>query len=87
MTPYIIVVLVNIATSFFKKVVFPKFGATGVQVILFVLSMLAAFVVYYNGINPSFAHVAGIAVKIFMSAIVLYEVLLKKFDVFAPKAE
>ena len=82
MTPFISVFLVNIATSFFKKWIYPKFGSTGVQLVLAMLSVVAALVFYFKGINASFAHILQVSTGIFLSAMALYEVLLKKFNIF-----
>lgn len=85
MSPLVIVLLVNIATTFFKKYIFPKFGSTGVQMILLVCSIIASLVVYYNGVNADFSALMEKAMGIFMSAMVFYEILLKKFSVFYGK--
>lgn len=82
MSLFAITFVVNLATTFFKKVVFPRFGRTGVQVILFICALIGA--VYYQYLQhvPSIKEIVAGAIAIFSMAIALYEVILSRFSFF-----
>lgn len=88
LTASAIVFAVNILTSFLKKVVFPKFGNFGVQVIVFVLALIGALYMLYNGHFPALATWVGEALKVFAAAVAFYEVILKNIPLFSkPEAQ
>jgi hypothetical protein len=81
----IVVLVVNIATTLLKKYVQPKFGDTGVHVVLFLCSFVGALGYYFKKTYPPFGAFMVTVGGIFVLAISLYEVLLKYFPVFKQK--
>ena len=77
LTPIALTFLVNAATQFFKKFIIPRFGETGVHVILFTFSVIAALYFTYGDQYPGIKDILLVGVQIFCLAIALYEVLLK----------
>jgi hypothetical protein len=70
---------VNVLSSVLKKYVMPRFGKTGVQVVVFALAMIAA--VYMN-YGASVEYYVAQAIGIFALAVSLYEVLLSRITFF-----
>lgn len=74
--------IINLVTSVTKKYVMPKVGATGVQILVFILALIGTAYLNYGSQYPSLIAFVTEAAKYFAGAIVLYEVLLSKFDFF-----
>jgi len=82
MTATAIILLVNIVTSLLKKFVLPKYGKTGVHVLLFVLAIIGAVYISYGS---SIQIYVSNSVAVFSLAVALYEVLLSRFAFFKGK--
>lgn len=78
MTPLAITFIVNITTQVIKKYIMPKFGATGVHVLLFTFSVIAALYFTYGDQFPSIKSLLFVGAQIFCLAIALYEVVLAR---------
>lgn len=77
-----IVVAVNVLTALVKKYVYPKYGRTGVQVVVFVLAVIGAVYMRYGASVEAYATAA---IAIFTTAIALYEVLWSRIAFFKGK--
>lgn len=77
--------IINIATSFLKKVAFPRVGKVGVHIILFICAMIGAAYYTYLQHIASFKIVVENALALFAMAITLYEVILGYFPIFDSK--
>ena len=82
LTTTALVFAVTLLTSFLRKVVFPRWGRVGVQVIAFVLALVGALYATYQGQFPVIVTWVKEALTIFASAVALYEVILKQIPVF-----
>lgn len=76
--PAVAVVLINLLTTLAKRYIVPKWGATGVQVIVALLALIAAWYLQYGGSLEMYVAAAG---SYFALAIALYEVLWKRIDI------
>jgi len=76
MTEITIIFLVNLFASISKKWIKPRFGKTGVQVVVFILSVLAAL--YYTFPHPSLSEFVAITVGVLTMSITFYELLWSK---------
>lgn len=76
------VLFTNIGTQFFKKYVYPKYGATGVQAVLFIVSLFVSGVMLVKESNFAVKKFFEVGSAVFMVAITTYEVLWKKFTMF-----
>lgn len=76
---------VNILTSFLKKYVYPKFGKTGVQFVLFVLCFIGATLWSLKEKYTSIGTFIATGTAIFMMSISFYEVVLQHFKIFKNK--
>lgn len=80
MSVFAITILVNAVTQLFKRFLMPRYGATGVHVLLFVSSFAVAFYVSYADHFPEIKHVMLVAVEFFCLAMSFYEVFLSRFS-------
>ena len=74
--------LINIVTSLVKKYIKPKFGDLGVQIFAFVLALIGSGYVFYGDYFPGLQQFVLTAGAIFSTAVVFYEVLLKRISTF-----
>lgn len=74
----LIFVGVVLVTQFIKKYVYPKWGDTGVHVLIFTLSLIGLGVYEYAQYNPAFMDVLVWSLGYLAGAVALYEVILKK---------
>ena len=77
LTAAAITFLINVFTSLVKDWIYPKFGAFGVQIFVFILAIVGSLYVLYEGFYPGFKKTIEAAALIFSTAITFYEVLLK----------
>lgn len=77
-----LVFAINIITSALKKWIYPNFGATGVQVFVFIAATIGAFYSIYGGNYPGLKDLVMSAVGVFSLAVAFYEVILSKIPVF-----
>lgn len=82
MTEIAIIFSVNLVTSIVKRWVYPKWGATGVQAVAFVLALLGALYYTYKNNVPGLEHVVMETLAIFSLSVTLYEVILQHIPVF-----
>lgn len=81
------ILAVNILGSLLKAYIYPKWGAKGVHIAVFLLSALSATAVQYyvlHGVLPDFTTLAGwehfmrLAVGIYTASVTVYEAILKR---------
>jgi len=77
-----VVFAVNILTSAIRKWIFPRWGRVGVQVIAFVLALVGALYVTYQGAFPVIGTWVAEALKVFAISVAFYEVVLKQIPLF-----
>lgn len=82
MEAIIAIVSTNLVTGFLRNYVYKKWGSTGVQVALFLVSLAVSAVIALKDSNMAVKKVMEVAVALFMSAMALYEVLWKKLPKF-----
>ena len=82
MTELAVVFAVNVVGSFFKKVVAPKWGKTGVQVLVFVAAVLGALYVKHAQDLPSLKALVTETLAVFSLSVAFYEVILSRFSLF-----
>lgn len=82
MTSAALIVLINLFTSFAKRYIMPTFGAAGVHVLVFVLSVFAALYVSYGKGVPAIKETIENAGVIFCLAVTFYEVALRYIPMF-----
>lgn len=68
----------SLLTQFVKNIVFPKYGATGVHILMFILACLGVVCVGLYTSMPSVAKIIEEGLALLASAIAMYEVLLSK---------
>lgn len=82
MTSAALIFLINVFTSVMKKYVMPTFGSTGVHVLVFLLSIGAAFYTTYGQDIPLLKETVTRAGVIFCLAVTFYEVALQHLPMF-----
>jgi len=82
-TPLAVAFIINIATSALKKVIFPRFGKTGVQTIVFICALVGAFYLTYVDQFPSIKVILVQAATLFSIAVAFYEVILSRLGIFS----
>lgn len=75
-----LVVAVNLFTSLTKTYIVPRWGKTGVQVIVAFFALLAALYLTYQEFIPGLKVFLATSVAIFSLAVSLYEVLWSKLS-------
>lgn len=82
-----IVLAINLLTSFIKKYVEPKWGSTGIHVLVFALAAVGA--VYFNWGEqfPGLKTFVAQAGLFFTSAVAFYEVILSHLSFFKRKVD
>lgn len=86
MTVAATVFIINVLTWIFKSWVWPRFGKTGVQAIVFFFALIgAAYINYGNMFAGAETYVASV-IALFSLAVALYEVLWSKFSFFQNSA-
>lgn len=75
-----VVIVINAATKFLRTFIFPRFGKTGVQAIVFICALIGTAYFNYGSQFPSVQIYLIQAIAFFSSAITLYEVLFSKLD-------
>lgn len=76
LTPLAITFIVNLATQAIKKFIIPRFGVTGVHIMIFAFSTIAALYFTYGDQFPQIKTLLFVGAQIFCLAITLYEVVL-----------
>ena len=71
-------VAINILTQAVKKWVWPRWGKTGVQVVVAMLALIGAAYVTYSKLFPSLEIFVTSAIALFALAITLFEVIWSK---------
>lgn len=66
-----------VITMISKRWIKPKFGSAGVQVFAFLIALMVIAVQEYAVRNPSFKELLIMAGQYLMSAVALYEVVIK----------
>ena len=74
-----VVLVINVLTALLKKFVMPRFGRTGVQVVVFGLALVAAIYMNYGADYQVYVAEAAL---VFSVAVALYEVLLSRLPFF-----
>ena len=69
-----------IATQLVKKFIAPKYGATGVQVFVFLLALLGVSIKGAMTVYPAFGELLVTAGTYLVQAIALYEVVYKRLS-------
>lgn len=82
MTEIALVFLVNLLSTVFKRWIFPRFGKTGIQVIVFILSIVGALYYTYKNRIVGLEEMVTSAIALFSLAVALYETVLSHFDFF-----
>ncbi len=77
-----IVFLVNLGSSVLKKWIYPKYGAVGIQVTVFILATIGALYITFKESILGLREVIETALSIFAVAVAFYEVILSKFTWF-----
>lgn len=77
-----VLLLVNAATSFLKKWVYPRWGKPGVHALVFTLSMVVALYVTFGEKVPSLQIFVIASIGVFSTAVTVYEVLLQYIPMF-----
>lgn len=78
MEPLAIVFGVNVLSSVLKRWVAPKFGKIGVQITVFVLAFIAAYIFLYG----NYEQLLNSTLAIFSVAVAFYEVILSRIPIF-----
>lgn len=78
----LVVFSVNVLIALLRKYVFPKWGRMGVQVVAFVLALIGALYMTYNGAFPAIKILVTQGLSVFAMAIAFYEVVLKQIPLF-----
>lgn len=79
MTTTALVFLINIFTSLLKRYVYPKYGKFGVQVLAFILAVIAAvYFAYGDGLKVYVTE----ALVLFSASVAIYEVILSRLSIF-----
>jgi hypothetical protein len=81
----LITLAINGFTGFLKNKVKPKYGAMGVHFIVFGLALIASGIVAVVQANPNFMDFAVKAMGYLVSSVAMYELILKKASIEAPK--
>ena len=81
----LIVFAVSILAGAVKKWVLPRFGATGVHVLVFALGLIGAVGYNLYQSDPAFQTIVSEALRTLAFAIALYEVILKRLGLFQVK--
>jgi len=76
------VFLINLFTSMMKRYVIPRFGDTGVHVVVFALAFLYSIYHFYGDLFPGVVTFIKETIKIAVYAIAAYELLLKNIPMF-----
>jgi len=69
---------VIVLTQLIKNKVYPRFGTTGVHILIFTLSAIGVVIYQFTLVDPSFAGIVTQALGYLATAITVYEVILKK---------
>lgn len=77
-----IVFAVNVLSSILKRVVAPKWGTFGTQVVVFVLALIGALYFTLQGSFPGIVDWVKQGLQIFALAVTLYEVILSRIPLF-----
>lgn len=77
-----IIFLVNVFSSFLKRWIYPKYGATGIQVTVFVLALIGSIYLSFRDSISGLREVVEGALVIFSIAVSFYEVILSKLTWF-----
>ena len=80
----IITLAINGLTNFLKNKIKPKYGSEGVHIIVFILAIIASAIVSIIQANPEFEVFAKQAVTYLISAVAMYELILKKISTESP---
>ncbi len=80
-----LVFAVNVFSSVLKRWVKPAFGVVGVHVTVFILALIGALYVTYQGVFPDIATWVGTALAVFTLAVAFYEVILSHIPIFKGK--
>jgi len=74
----LILIAVILLTQIVKGKIYPKFGATGVHIFTFVISLIG-YGIYLQAItNPDFMTLVSGAIQFLIGAVAVYEVILKR---------